>query len=165
MRPPDTVFLDRDGTLNVKAPAGEYITSWERFEWLPGALDAVRLLTGAGVRLIVVANQRGIALGRMSEADLADIHLRMLVDVEAAGGRIAGVYHCPHDRDACECRKPLTGMFLQARRDHPEIDFARSAVIGDSDSDLEAARRIGATPVRVGADRTVLTAARRLLAG
>jgi D-glycero-D-manno-heptose 1,7-bisphosphate phosphatase len=173
--PLDTVFLDRDGTLNVKAPEGDYITSWERFEWLPGALEAVRVLTEAGVRLVVVTNQRGIALGRMTEDDLSDIHGRMLDDVAAAGGRIDAVYHCPHEAGTCDCRKPLTGLFERARVEHPGLDFARSAMVGDSLSDMEAARRIGATAIRVvaGGDRdgevhteeSLLAAARWLIDG
>jgi histidinol-phosphate phosphatase family protein len=148
--PPGTVFLDRDGTLNVKAPEGEYVTSWEQFEFLPGALEAVRLLSEHGARLIVVTNQRGIALGRMTEADLADIHRRMLDALAAAGGRIAGVYHCPHEAGTCDCRKPEIGMFLQAQRDFPEIRFDDAAVIGDSESDMLAAQRIGAAAVYLG---------------
>jgi D-glycero-D-manno-heptose 1,7-bisphosphate phosphatase len=172
---PETVFLDRDGTLNVKAPEGDYVTSAERFEWLPGAREAVGLLSGAGLRVIVVTNQRGIALGRMTEDDLAAIHRHMLDDLEVEGGRVDGIYHCPHEADTCDCRKPAIGMFLQAQRDFPEIRFERSAVIGDSGSDMLAARRIGAIPIYVGdpqnsdetrgvhAEASVLAATRWLL--
>ncbi len=174
---PETVFLDRDGTLNLKAPEGDYITSPEGFRWMPGAREAVRLLSEAGVRVIVVTNQRGIALGRMTEDDLSAIHRRMLDDLDVAGGRVARVYHCPHDTEACDCRKPAVGMFVQAQRDFPEIRFDRSAVIGDSGSDMVAARRIGATAVYVGdpdspavaegihGEASILTAARWLLDG
>jgi D-glycero-D-manno-heptose 1,7-bisphosphate phosphatase len=173
---PETVFLDRDGTLNVKAPEGEYVTTWDEFAFLPGAQEAVRLLSERGVRLIVVTNQRGIALGRMTEDDLADIHRRMLDGLTAAGGEIARVYHCPHEADTCDCRKPEVGMFLRAQRDFPEIRFESSAVIGDSSSDMLAARRIGAEAVFLGDpsalaelgevrdDVSVLSAARWLLA-
>jgi D-glycero-D-manno-heptose 1,7-bisphosphate phosphatase len=147
---PETVFLDRDGTLNVKAPEGDYITSPEEFRWISGAREAVRLLSEAGVRVIVVTNQRGIALGRMTEDDLSAIHRRMLDDLDVEGGRVERVYHCPHDAEACDCRKPEIGMFLQAQRDFPEIRFDCSAVIGDSGSDIVAACRIGATAVYVG---------------
>jgi histidinol-phosphate phosphatase family protein len=147
---PETVFLDRDGTLNVKAPEGEYVTAWDEFTFLPGAREAVRLLTERGVRLIVVTNQRGIALGRMTEDDLTDIHRRMLDGLTAAGGEIARIYHCPHEADMCDCRKPEIGMFLQAQRDFPDIRFKHSAVIGDSSSDILAARRIGAKAVFLG---------------
>ena len=101
----------------------------------------------------------------------------MLDDLDAAGGRVARVYHCPHDAEACECRKPEVGMFLQAQRDFPEIRFDRSAVIGDSGSDMVAARRIGATAVYLGdpdspavaegihGEASILMAARWLLDG
>jgi D-glycero-D-manno-heptose 1,7-bisphosphate phosphatase len=147
---PETVFLDRDGTLNVKARDGEYVTTWDEFTFLPGAQEAVRLLSEHGVRLIVVTNQRGIALGRMTEDDLAGIHRGMLDGLTAAGGEIARIYHCPHETNTCDCRKPEIGMFLQAQRDFPDIRFEDSAVIGDSDSDMLAARRVGATPVYLG---------------
>jgi D-glycero-D-manno-heptose 1,7-bisphosphate phosphatase len=173
----ETVFLDRDGTLNVKAPEGEYVTSAEGLTWLPGACEAVRLFTDAGVRVIVVTNQRGIALGRMTEDDLSAIHQRMLDELDAAGGRVSRIYHCPHEAGTCDCRKPEVGMFLQAQRDFPEIRFDRSAVIGDSASDMAAARRIGATAVYLGdsdspavsegihGEASILTAARWLLDG
>jgi len=152
---PETVFLDRDGTLNVKAPEGDYVTSWDRFAFLPGAREAVRLLSEHGVRIIVVTNQRGIALGRMSEEDLETIHRRMLAALAAAGGEVSGIYHCPHEDGTCDCRKPEVGMFLQAQQDFPEIRFERSAVVGDSPRDMVAARRIGATLVLLG-PRSVL---------
>jgi D-glycero-D-manno-heptose 1,7-bisphosphate phosphatase len=147
---PQTVFLDRDGTLNVKAAEGDYITSSRQFAFLPGAVEAVRLLTDHEVRVIVVTNQRGIALGRMTEDDLSEIHRRMLDELAAAGGRVARIYHCPHETGTCDCRKPEIGMFLQAQRDFPEIRLDRAAVIGDSRSDMLAARRIGAAGVFVG---------------
>jgi D-glycero-D-manno-heptose 1,7-bisphosphate phosphatase len=153
VRRPETVFLDRDGTLNVKAPAGRYITSPEQFAWQPGAREALRLLSDAAVRVIVVTNQRGIGLGRMTEDDLAAIHRRMLDDVTAAGGRLDAIYHCPHEAGTCDCRKPEVGLFLQARRDFPDIDFGRAAMVGDSSADMLAARRIGATAVFVGDPR------------
>jgi histidinol phosphatase-like enzyme len=74
----------------------------------------------------------------------------MLDGLQAAGGEIARIYHCPHEANTCDCRKPEIGMFLQAQRDFPDIRFEDSAVIGDSDSDMLAARRVGATPVYLG---------------
>ena len=142
-----TVFLDRDGTINVKPPEGDYVKSWDEFEFLPGAVAAVRALVDAGLLVVIVTNQRGIALGRMSEEDLAEIHRRMVAEI---GRDDVAIYHCPHDKDECDCRKPRTGMFRDARRDHPEIDFGRSVMIGDSESDLEAGRAIGARVVRIG---------------
>ena len=73
----DAVFLDRDGTINVKAPEGEYITRPEQLRLLPGAGEGIRMLNRAGVPVVVITNQRGIALGRMDEADLAAVHSRL----------------------------------------------------------------------------------------
>jgi D-glycero-D-manno-heptose 1,7-bisphosphate phosphatase len=145
------VFLDRDGVINRKPPEGDYVTSWAQFEFLPGALEAIRELTEAALTLVIATNQRGIARGRMTDADLSGIHERMLAEIEAAGGRIAAVYRCPHEVGECDCRKPHTGMFERAAREVPGVTLASSAVIGDSASDMEAARKIGALAVFVGA--------------
>jgi D-glycero-D-manno-heptose 1,7-bisphosphate phosphatase len=162
----DAVFLDRDGTLNVKAPEGDYVKTPEELVLLPGAAEAVRLLNEHGVPAIVVTNQRGIALGRMTEDDLAAIHARLADELAAAGAHLDAIYHCPHDHDACDCRKPQTGMFRDAQRDRGELDFAHTAVVGDAASDMEAARRIGATGILLGVDEpTLLHAVRRLLDG
>jgi D-glycero-D-manno-heptose 1,7-bisphosphate phosphatase len=142
------VFVDRDGVINRKAPEGEYVTSWEQFAFLPGALDGLRELAAAGVPVVVVTNQRGIARRRMSEADLADIHGRMRDAVTAAGGRIDAIYHCPHER-GCDCRKPGTGLFERAAGDL-SIDLENAAVVGDRASDMQAAAAIGALSVHVG---------------
>ena len=147
--PFETIFLDRDGVINRKLE-GDYVKSWEEFEFLPGVRAALAELTAARCRLIVVTNQRGVALGLMTEAELRQIHARMLAELAAVDARVDAVYYCPHDRHGCDCRKPLTGMFRQARRDFPAIDFARSAMIGDSLSDLEAGRSLGCHTIFIG---------------
>lgn len=146
-----TAFVDRDGTINEKAPEGDYVKSWEEFRFLPGAPEALRALSEAGLKVVVVTNQRGIALGRMTEADLADIHARMLERLEAGGARIDAIYHCPHEEGACDCRKPRTGMFERARSELPDVDFSRSVTIGDSERDMGAGRAVGSRLVRIGA--------------
>jgi histidinol-phosphate phosphatase family protein len=154
VRDVETVFLDRDGTINVSAPPADYVTSADDFRFLPGAERAIRRLRGAGLRVIVVTNQRGIALGRMTAAAVDEINRRLDVDA---------VYVCPHERGACDCRKPDVGLFLRAQRDFPEIDFERSVVIGDSDADVEAGRRLGARTIRIGEDVASLAEAVDLL--
>lgn len=139
----ESVFLDRDGVINERAADDDYVTSWSGFRFLPGALDALRLLADAGVRVIVLTNQRGIARGRMTEQDLADIHRQMREAVTTAGGRIDAVYHCPHDVGACDCRKPRIGLYRQAQHDFPDIRLEASVSVGDSVSDIEAAVRAG----------------------
>jgi D-glycero-D-manno-heptose 1,7-bisphosphate phosphatase len=144
------VFLDRDGTLNVKPPDGEYVERPEELELLPGAAAAVRMLNRAGLWTGVVTNQRGVALGRMSASDLEAVHerLRRLLDLEEA--HVDAIYACTHGLDECECRKPHPGLLLRAQSEHPEIDFARAAIVGDSTSDVQAGRRLGLRTVLIG---------------
>jgi D-glycero-D-manno-heptose 1,7-bisphosphate phosphatase len=144
-----TAFLDRDGTINVKPPEGEYVTRPEDLVLLPRAGEAIARLNAAGWRAIVVTNQRGVALRRMSEEDLSAVHTRLETELAAAGARLDGLYVCPHAEGVCDCRKPGTGLFTQARAEHPEVDFADSVVIGDSWRDMEAAAAIGARRVLV----------------
>lgn len=158
-----TVFLDRDGTINRKAAEGDYVKAWEEFEFLPGAIEALALLRAQGMRLIVVTNQRGIARGLMAEEDLRDIHTRMRAELARHDADVDAVYYCPHEAGECECRKPGTGMFEQARASDPAIDFADSAMVGDSDSDMGAARAIGALAVRIGGSVDDLLGAARLI--
>jgi D-glycero-D-manno-heptose 1,7-bisphosphate phosphatase len=142
------VFLDRDGVINRKAPEGEYVTSWSQFQFLPNALEGLRLLAHAGQPVVVVTNQRGIARGRMSESDLMEIHNRMRRAVADAGARIDEIYYCPHE-SGCDCRKPGTALFRRASQDLG-IALADAAMIGDSASDMQAATAIGALRVFVG---------------
>ena len=145
-----TVFLDRDGVINEKAPEGGYVESWEQFEWLPGAQDAIRALDAAGLRLVVATNQRGVALGRMSADDVERIH--SLMTAEAPLDR---VYYCPHEKGECDCRKPRTGMFERAAREVPGVALGReAAIVGDSEFDMEAGRALGLVLVKVGAEES-----------
>jgi D-glycero-D-manno-heptose 1,7-bisphosphate phosphatase len=146
------VFLDRDGVINRKAPEGSYVRSWDEFEFAPRGLDGLALLARTAVPAIVVTNQRGIARGRMTAADLADIHRRMTSAVVAAGGRLDAVYHCPHDI-GCRCRKPEVGMF-EAAAERFGLLLSQTAVIGDAASDMLAARRIGALRVLIADGRS-----------
>ena len=146
--PLTTVFLDRDGVINDKAAPGEYTESWDDFEFLPGAVEAVGRLRAAGLRVVVVTNQRGVALGRMSTDAVEDIHRRMI----GAGVDVDRVYYCPHDDGECDCRKPLPGMLERAAREVPGVSLGRAAaIVGDSESDMEAGRAVGAVLVKVGA--------------
>lgn len=145
-----TVFLDRDGVLNRKAPEGAYIRTPAEFEWLPGSRDAVKLLNDAGVLTIVVTNQRGVARGLMTAGDLETIHGRLRDDLAREGARMDAIYVCPHDRGTCRCRKPDTGLLEDARARYPQISFARAFVVGDAPTDIELGRRVGARTILVG---------------
>lgn len=146
-----TVFLDRDGVVNRRLP-GDYVRNQKAFEFLPDVQEALRLMTEAGLRLIIITNQRGIARGLMTEADLQAVHTLMLAELEKAGAHIAAIYHCPHDKDECQCRKPEPGMLLQAQSDFPEIEFSDSILIGDSLSDMQAGRRVGCHTLLIASD-------------
>jgi D-glycero-D-manno-heptose 1,7-bisphosphate phosphatase len=157
------VILDRDGVLNRRPPRAQYVRSWAEFEWLPGALDALRLLKEADYRVIVVTNQAGIARGAMTEADYAEVTARMRAAAADAGARIDQVYHCPHGWDeGCECRKPLPGMLFQAQRDF-HLDLGRTTFIGDDERDAQAAYAAGCRSVLVSEERSVLDIVRALL--
>lgn len=147
-----TVFLDRDGVVNQKMPEGEWVTRWSDFQVLPGVIEAVDAMKRTGLSVIVVSNQRGIALGRFTEDDVRTIHNKFQQMLEAFGTSVDGFYFCPHDRSQCNCRKPLPGLFEQAVADHPEIQAATSVMIGDSKSDMEFGRRLGMMTVFIDSD-------------
>jgi D-glycero-D-manno-heptose 1,7-bisphosphate phosphatase len=149
VKPPTTVFLDRDGVIN-RHRQDDYVKSWSEFEFLPLAKDALRLLAEREYRVLVVTNQRGVARGCLTEADLAAIHALMIDEASQEGGEIEAVYYCPHEIGLCGCRKPATGLFLEAQREYPDVEFTRSIVIGDSLSDMEAGTRLGCRNIFVG---------------
>ena len=106
-----TVFLDRDGVIN-RLEMGSYVTSWDKFRFLGGVLDAIAELHKAGYLIIVITNQSAVNRGLMTSDDLEDVHSRMLAEIDKTGGKVDAVYHCPHKPDEkCQCRKPETGMF------------------------------------------------------
>jgi D-glycero-D-manno-heptose 1,7-bisphosphate phosphatase len=146
-----TVFLDRDGILNEKMTEHRYVTRWEEFRVLPGVPEALRRLNDAGLRVVVVSNQRGIAKGLYTAADLEEMHAKFqrLLDLDSA--RIDAFFICPHEADQCNCRKPLPGLFKQAVARFPEITAATSVMIGDSPTDIEFGRRVGMKTVLVDA--------------
>jgi len=146
-----TVFLDRDGILNEKMPDHRYVTRWEEFRVLPGVPEAVRRLNEAGLRVVVVSNQRGIAKGLYTTADLEAMHAQFKRLLGREGARIDGFFICPHEENECNCRKPLTGLFEQAVARFPEITAATSVIIGDSASDVEFGRRLGMKTILVDA--------------
>lgn len=142
-------FLDRDGTINRKPPEDHYILHWEEFEFLPGVQDAVRRLNAAGFLVIVVTNQRGVARGLMSAAEVELIHARMTAAFAQAGAHLDAVYWCPHEKEPpCGCRKPEPGLLLTAAREHG-VALNASWMVGDSEADVEAGRRAGCRTVRI----------------
>jgi D-glycero-D-manno-heptose 1,7-bisphosphate phosphatase len=141
------IFLDRDGVINEESP--DYIKSWEEFHFLPGSLEAIKLLSLSDFKVFVVTTASGIARKFFTEADLTRIHETMLKEIRKNGGRIDGIYYCPHlPKDLCKCRKPETGLFEQALENY-DIDIENSYIIGDKGSDIEAGKRFGCKTIRV----------------
>lgn len=137
------VILDRDGVVNVKQPKGHYVTKWDEFIWIPGSIEAIRLLKEKGYRVIIVTNQAGIARGMMTQCDLEDIHRAMQKELALQGASIDAIYVCPHGwNEGCECRKPNPGMLFNAQRDY-HLDLSKTFFIGDDVRDLEAGERAG----------------------
>jgi histidinol-phosphate phosphatase family protein len=157
------VILDRDGVLNRKPPRANYVRRWEDFEWLPEAKEALRRLKAAGFRVIVVSNQAGVGRGAMTEADLLEIHRRMVREAVLADGRIDAIYYCPHNWDeGCECRKPKPGMLFQAQRDF-NLDLSRTPFMGDDERDAQAAEAAGCPCVLISEQKPLLDAVTKLI--
>ncbi len=146
------VFLDREGILNRKPPEGQYVTRWHEFELLPGVESAIARLNRSGRKVILITNQRAIALGLMSKADLDAIHNNLRTHLAQQGAQLDAIYACPHDVGECHCRKPDVGLFEQAFADFPAARPDNSLMIGDSLSDIEAATRMGMASVFIAGD-------------
>jgi len=145
---PRLVLIDRDGVIN--RDSDEYIKSVAEWQPLAGSLEALRDLTAAGFRIVVITNQSGIGRGLFSRATLEAIHAAMRAAVKAVGGRIDEIYYCPHLPAAgCRCRKPEPGLLLDAATDFG-ISLEGVAFIGDKESDVDAALAVGARPILVG---------------
>jgi D-glycero-D-manno-heptose 1,7-bisphosphate phosphatase len=148
----DTVFVDRDGVINVNRPG--YVGSWDEFELLPGSLDALALLTRHGLRIVVVTNQACVGRSLLPRAELDVIHLRMVQMIRDHGGDVLEVLACPHTPEqGCGCRKPAPGLLQQAQ-ERFSIDPRRAVMIGDHATDLEAARQAGTSSILVLSGRT-----------
>jgi len=154
-----TLFLDRDGTLIQKPPEGDYIKSISEVHFLPGVLEAMPMLDQAFERIIVVTNQRGVAKGVLSIQTLTQIHNYIHSQV---WGAIDRFYFCPHELDACNCRKPLPGLAFQAQLDFHAIYLSDSIVVGDSQTDMQFARNIGALPIHISSRYNLLDFAKQI---
>lgn len=141
------VFFDRDGVLNENIG---YLYRSEDFRWMPGAIEAIRYLNGKGYWVFIITNQSGVARGYYTENDVHALHNWMQQELSRNGAHIDAFYHCPHHpegtaeayRRQCDCRKPEPGMLRSALAEWP-VDLKRSFLVGDKESDLQAARSIG----------------------
>ena len=161
MFPYDALILDRDGVINVLRP-GDYVKSWDEFEFIDGALEALRILSGYFARTIVVTNQRGVGKGLMSRGDLDLVHSRMCSEIAKAGGAVDAIYCCTDVADDSPRRKPNPGMALEIMRDFPWISASGCMFVGDSESDMLFARNAGFPAFRVGACATLMDFAQKV---
>lgn len=143
-----TLFLDRDGVINLENP-GYYITSWEEFHFMRAVPESIGFFKKRFGRLIVTTNQRGVAKGLMSLADLENIHSRMQSELTAQGAAVDKIYYCLDGEPSSPCRKPNPGMALQAAREIPGIDLKKSVMVGNNLSDMLFGRNAGMMTVFV----------------
>lgn len=145
-----TLFLDRDGVINERI-IDDYVKSIEEFQFIHGAQQSITDFTQIFGNIFVVTNQQGIGKGLMTESNLIDVHTYMLDEVQKFGGNITRCYFAPKlasENDGM--RKPGSGMGFKAKSDFPSVDFNRSVMIGDSDSDIEFGKRLGMKTVKIG---------------
>ncbi len=136
-----TVFLDRDGVINIDSP--QYIKNESEFEFIPKSPEAIALLTQHGYNVIVITNQSMIGRKMVSREILDAIFKKMKNGVQKAGGRIKDVFFCTHTpEDNCACRKPEPGLIFKACKKY-SIDLEHSCMVGDSAKDIECALNAG----------------------
>jgi D-glycero-D-manno-heptose 1,7-bisphosphate phosphatase len=141
------IVLDRDGVINYDSD--QFIKSPDEWRPIPGSLEAIARLNHAGFRVVVATNQSGLGRGLFDMATLISINEKMHKALTAVGGRIDGIFYCPHTADSkCECRKPKVGMFSEIGRRFG-VEMTGVPCVGDSVRDLEAASAIGGQPILV----------------
>lgn len=144
MKPPaleKVVFLDKDGVINLDSP--DYIKSWAEMVFIPGSLEAIRLLTEADFSIILITNQSAVNRDMMTTEGLDYIFSKLTHTVAENGGEITDIFYCPHTpEDGCSCRKPLPGLIHEACRRYT-IDLSSACLIGDSARDIECGKAAG----------------------
>ena len=152
-----TLFLDRDGVINVRIIDG-YVTKTEEFEFLPNVIEAFKIFKNKFKRIIIVTNQQGVGKGIMTKEDVESVHEYMIQEIENQGGRIDKVYFCPQLKSIADnYRKPSPKMAYFAKDDFPEIDLSKSIMVGDMNSDIEFGKNAGMKTIFVGNNELKLT--------
>ncbi|MCK5450480.1 MAG: HAD family hydrolase [Candidatus Omnitrophica bacterium] len=147
------VFIDRDGVIN-KDPEGctkcGYVSLLEEVDILPGVSEAIKKLTDAGYKSVIISNQQGVGKGYFSEESLKMVTDKMLSIVEKDGGKISGIYYCTHTKEEdCSCRKPKEGLFYIAQKELGIPDFKDKFYIGDTERDMVAGKKVGLESILV----------------
>lgn len=145
-----TLFLDRDGVINVRIIDG-YVTKTEEFEFLPDVVDAFKIFKEKFGRIIIVTNQQGVGKGIMTIEDVESVHNFMIKEIENHGGKIDKIYLCPQLKSVPDnYRKPSPKMAFFAKNDFQDIDLSKSIMVGDMNSDIEFGMNAGMKTVFVG---------------
>ena len=135
------IFLDRDGVIIENKD--NYVQTWEDVEIFPQSLEALNRVSQSGYKVVIITNQSGIGRGIIPWNEADRINQRLVQVIKLAGGRVDGIFVCPHKPDeGCECRKPKPGLFYQAAATL-SLDLSRSVMVGDAITDLEAAHAAG----------------------
>ncbi|MFA5042407.1 MAG: HAD family hydrolase [Kiritimatiellia bacterium] len=143
------VFFDRDGIVNASPGAGRYVLNWAEFHLLPEFVEALRVARAHGYQAAIVTNQRAVARGLVSAAEVEAMHRNLRDLLREYRLDILDVAYCPHDVGECDCRKPQPGMLKTMALKHG-LDLASSWMVGDAETDIEAGRRAGCRTIRVG---------------
>lgn len=147
MAPMPLVILDRDGVINEDS--ADFIKSLAEWIPIPGSIKAIARLSRAGFTVVVATNQSGLGRGLFTVEDLDAMHLRLSSLVEESGGRLSGIYYCPHRPDeGCDCRKPAPGLLDAISRDL-RVELHNAVIVGDSLRDLQAGLARGCEPILV----------------
>jgi D-glycero-D-manno-heptose 1,7-bisphosphate phosphatase len=157
-----TVFLDRDGTVNVKAPEGQYVTSPNDLTLLPGAAAAIARLNAASVQVILVTNQRWLS-ALPDVLPYERVHARLEELLAENGAHLDAAYYCPHSAGSCGCRKPAPGMLERAAEER-RFSLTNAVVIGDRESDIAAGRAAGTATILLSAEQNTPSSANYIAA-
>ena len=145
-----TLFLDRDGVINVRIIDG-YVTKIEEFDFLPNVIEAFKIFKNKFKRIIVVTNQQGVGKGIMTNDDVVSVHNYMIQQIENHEGKIDKIYFCPQLKSVVDnYRNPSPKMAFFAKDDFPEIDLSKSIMVGDMNSDVEFGKNAGMKTVFIG---------------
>jgi D-glycero-D-manno-heptose 1,7-bisphosphate phosphatase len=145
------IFIDRDGVINRLRPS-DYVLDWSQFVFTPGIREALKQLVSLGLPMVVISNQAAVGKGLLDTAGLEEITSKMYQELAHDGTFLTAAYYCPHRSDEnCACRKPKPAL-LQAAAADLNIDLTRSIFVGDSDTDVQAARAAGCGSVLFGSD-------------
>lgn len=137
------LFLDRDGVINERVMGG-YVLSYKDFVFKTGVLSALKIFASVFDKIFIVTNQQCIGKGLITEKEFATLTKQMMQDINGAGGRVDKLYYCPFLKaENSPLRKPSNGMALLAKEDFPQVDFKKSIMVGDANSDMLFGKSLG----------------------